>query len=174
MNKEVKAIAGEFVSNRINMLAIDKSDSKGEKAIWRHAFAKKACEDMKAWSLLQRDIPDELAGSAGKPSYVENAAYMAIAAYAACGSNASKVTLGQAAAGLGDNARERFTRLEKARTLDELWIGLKGLLRLISSNKGTGIDYAGLAQELIDWQFDSIQAVRKWERDYYWKTAKKQ
>ena len=167
MENEKKTTVNEYVLRMIRKLSIDKSDSKGEKAIWRHAFAKSICEDVKAWSLLERDIPNELAGTGGTPSYTENAAYMAIAAFAACGSNKEMVSLGQAAAALGDNSRDRFTRLEKSRTLDELWRNMKNLLRLISSNKGTGLDYSLLARDLTDWQFDPIKTVRKWERDYY-------
>ncbi len=156
-----------FVSGRIRMLSADRSDAKGEKPIWRHAFAKPVCEDLAAWSLLQRDIPENLAGMGGRPSCTENAAYMALAAFAACGANTEKVSLGQAAASLESNARDRFTRLEKSRTLDELWRNLKSLLTLISSKKGTGVDYGLLAKDLADWQFDSLKTVRKWERDYY-------
>ena len=172
MDKEEKVSISSFVSKRITILSLDQSDVKGEKAVWRHAFAKGVCDDTKAWSLLERDIPIELAGKAEIPSYAENAVYMAIAAYAACGSHAGNITLGQAAAALGDNARDRFTRLEKSRSLDELWRNLKGLLRLISSKNGTGLDYSLLAQELTTWQFDSIKAIRKWERDFYYKKSK--
>ena len=167
MENEKKITVNEFVLSMIRKLSIDRSDSKGEKAIWRHAFAKPVCEDVKAWSLLERDIPDELAGTGGMPSYMENAAYMSIAAFAACGSNKERVSLGQAAAALGVNSRDRFTRLEKSRTLDELWRNLKSLLRLISSNKGPGLDYSILARDIADWQFERIRAIRKWERDYY-------
>lgn len=172
MDKNEKVTISSFVSKRIKVLSLDQADAKGEKAVWRHAFAKPVCEDMKAWSLLERDIPEELTGKTGTPSYSENAAYMAIAAYAACGTHAENVSLGQASAALGDNARVRFTRLEKSRTLDELWRNLKGLLRLISSKNGTGLDYGLLAKELTDWQFDSIKVIRKWERDFYYKNSK--
>ena len=167
MDKKEKITVSSFVSERIRMISLDKSDAKGEKAVWRHAFAKPVCEDLKAWSLLERDIPDELAGRSGMPSYTENAAYMAISAFAACGSHAQGITLGKAAAALEQNSRDRFTRLEKSRNVDELWRNLKGLLRLITSKKGTGLDYGLLAKELTDWQFDSIKAIRKWERDFY-------
>ena len=156
-----------FVRDKINILTIDRSDSKGEKAVWRHAFARNVCEDMRAWSLLQRDIPTDLAGRGGYPSFTENAAYMAIAAFAACGSNTKDITLGQAVSALGDSARDRFTRLEKSRTLDEMWRNLKDMLKLISSKRGTGLDYSVLAKELTDWQFDHLRTIRKWERDYY-------
>ena len=172
MDTEKKAEVKSFVSSRIIILSINKSDSKGEKAIWRHAFAKSVCEDIKAWALLERDIPEELTGKTGTPSYMENGIYMAIAAYAACGSNVDNVSLGQAAAALGESSRDRFTRLEKARSLNELWMHLKSILRLISSKKGTGLDYGLLAKDLVDWQFDSIRTIRKWERDYYHKNTK--
>ena len=172
MDTEGKTKIRSYVSSRIKILSIDKSDLKGEKAIWRHAFAKPVCEDIKAWSLLERDIPGDFAGKTGTPSYVENAIYMAIAAYAACGSNAENVSLGQAAAALGDSSRDRFTRLEKSRSLNELWMNLKSILRLISSKKGTGLDYGLLARDITDWQFDSIRTIRKWERDYYHKNTK--
>ena len=136
MDKEKKVTVGSFVANRIKMISLDKSDAKGEAAVWRHAFAKPVCEDMKAWSLLERDIPQELAGFSGKPTEKENAAYMAISAFAACGSNTPTVSLGQAVAALGENSRQRFTRLEKSKTINELWMNLKGLLRLVSSKNG--------------------------------------
>ncbi len=167
MGADKKIPVSTFVSSRIAMLSIDRSDSKGEKAVWRHAFAKPVCEDISAWSLLQRDIPEHLAGSNGNPSFTENASYMAIAGFAACGSHTEKVSLGQAVASLGDTSRGRFTRLERSRTLDELWRDLKDLLRLISSKKGTGLDYGLLAKDLTDWQFDAMRTIRKWERDYY-------
>lgn len=169
MDTDGKAKVKSFVSSKIKILSIDKSDSKGEKAIWRHAFAKSVCEDIKAWALLERDIPEEFVGRTCTPSYMENAIYMAIAAYAACGSNVDNISLGQAAAALGENSRGRFTRLEKSHTMDELWMNLKSILRLISSKKGTGLDYGLLAKDLVDWQFDSIRTIRKWERDYYHK-----
>ena len=172
MDTEGKTKIRSFVSSRIKILSINKSDSKGEKAIWRHAFAKPVCEDIKGWSLLERDIPGDLVGKTGTPSYVENAIYMAIAAYAACGSNMENVSLGQAAAALGDSSRNRFTRLEKSRSLNELWMNLKSILRLISSKKGTGLDYGLLARDIADWQYDSIRTIRKWERDYYHKNTK--
>lgn len=156
-----------YVSKTIKALSIATSDAKGEKAVWRHAFGKPVCEDIKAWSLLIKDIPDELSGIEDSPSYAENAIYMAISAFAACGAQVDKISLGQAAAKLGDSSRGRFTRLERARTIDDLWNNLKPLLRLICSKKGSGLDYCLLAKELTKWQFDSLSTVRKWERDYY-------
>lgn len=172
MDNEEKVTVRSFVAERIILLSVDKSDSKKEKAIWRHAFAKSVCEDLNAWSLLIRDMPEALAGAGGKPSKTEKAAFMAIAAFAACGSNKKNVSLGQAAAALGPTSRDRFTRFEKSRTIEELWRNVKNLLRLISSEKGTGLDYGLLAKELTNWQFNRIETIRKWERDYYTITNK--
>ena len=142
-----------------------------EKPIWRHAFGKEVCEDIKAWGLLQRDLPEDLSRKCGLPSYEENAVYMAVAAYAACGSQKSGVTLGMAAAGAG--ARDRLTRLENSSDIDEFWRNLKDILRLITSKKGTGIDYRLLAKDIYFWQIDHVKAAINFERDYYKKGEKK-
>ena len=173
MDTEKKTTVKSFVAGRIKILSLDKSDSKEEKAVWRHAFPKAVCEDIKAWALLERDIPDTLIGKRDLPSYSENAAYMSLSAFCACGMNSESISLGRAAAALGDRSRGRFTRLEKSRNLNEFWMNLKCLLRLICSNKGTGIDYGILAKEITDWQFDRIRTVRRWERDYYHSDSKK-
>lgn len=167
MEKDKDKIIGLFVSEEIAVLSLDTSSAKIEKATWRHAFARKVCEDLKAWSLLVRDMPEDMAAKGGTPSYAENAAYMAISSYAACGAQNEGVTLGEAVASLGETSRDRFTRLERSRTVSELWRNLKPLMRLIGSKKGIGIDYSLLAKDLMRWQSDPIEAIRKWERDYY-------
>jgi CRISPR type I-E-associated protein CasB/Cse2 len=147
-----------------------KQRAPAERAVWRHAFAKGVCEDIKAWGLLQRDLPEELKREYGLPSYEEKAVYMAIAAYAACGSHTENVTLGAAAAEI--DARDRFTRLENSDDIDEFWRNIKDLLRLISSKKGPGVDYKLLAVSIYYWQFDHIKGAIRLERDYYKKGEK--
>lgn len=151
------------------------SANSGDMAIWRHAFAKGVCEDIKAWSLLQKDIPSELTRYSKPeiPSYAENAVYMALSAYAACGAHAEGISFGHSAKALGDNARGRFSRLEMSNSIDKMWRNLKDIMRLISSQKGVGIDYGLLAKDLYDWQFDHIPTVRKWESEYYRSDLKK-
>ena len=95
-----------------------------------------------------------------------------VSSVAGCGKQKKEISLGKAVQALGDSARGRFTRLEKSRTLNELWINLRGLVRLITSAKGPGIDYSMLARDIISWQNNRISVIRKWERDYYFKDTK--
>lgn len=155
----------EFVGGQINRL----EHRPNEKAVWRHAFARGLYEgqsSLKAWSLLQRDIPDELLEKypAGK---AEIAAYIALAAYAACGSHKSGISLGEAAGKAGGGMRERFTRVELSADIESLWANLKAPLRIISSKGGSGIDYRLLAKDVFYWQKDSLKAAMYWERNYY-------
>lgn len=136
-----------------------------EKAVWRHAFASQICGDIKAWGLLQRDLPDALKGRGEYPSYEEKAVYMALSAFAARENNAAGVSLGTFAARLG-NKRDRFTRLENSEDIDILWRNLKDFLRFV--NPECGIDYAKLACDLYEWQcFGRTGIARRWEREYY-------
>ena len=141
--------------------------AKAEKPIWRHAFSGDVCEDIRAWGLLQRNMPEGLRREYGPPSYEENAIFMAMAAYAACGSHADGVSLGKAAAYV--DARERFTRLENSSDINEFWRNLKDLLRLITSKKGIGVDYRLLAKSIYFWQFDHVREAINLEREYYYK-----
>lgn len=155
----------EFVGRQIGRL----EHRPGEKAAWRHAFAgglHDGQSSLKAWSLLQRDIPDELLERypAGK---AEMAAYIALAAYAACGSHKSGVSLGEAAGKAGGGMRERFTRVELSADIESLWANLKAPLRIISSKGGPGIDYRLLAKDVYYWQKDSLKTAMYWERNYY-------
>ena len=155
------------VSSMIERLNGESQKAKSEKAAWRHAFADPICGNIKAWGLLQRDMPKDLKREYGDASYEEKAVYMAVAAYAACGAKTDNMTLGSAAAVLGPGHRERFTRLENSPDIDTLWRNLKDILRLISSKNGKGIDYGLLACDLYDWQFNRVTAARNWERNYY-------
>ena len=44
MDKNEKVTISSFVSKRIKVLSLDQADAKGEKAVWRHAFAKPVCD----------------------------------------------------------------------------------------------------------------------------------
>ena len=127
------AILNTFVTGTVGFLSSETPAAKAEKAKWRHAFAAPVCENIRAWGLLQSRIPETLRGRGETPSYAETAAYMAIASYAACGGQADGVTLGQAAAKMGERQRDRFTRLENARTANSIWRELKGFLRMATS-----------------------------------------
>lgn len=163
--KETACVLYDFVGKKICEL----ESAPAEKAVWRHAFAKPLFEGqypIKAWALLQRDIPGELLGK--RPAgYAEMAAYITIAAYAACGSHSSGKGLAEAAGKLGSNSRDRFTRLELSGDIDELWGNMKSLLRLIASNKETGIDYRLLAKDIFYWQANRTRTVLYWEKSYY-------
>ncbi len=145
----------------------DSGTARRDKAIWRHAFAAQPCENIEAWSLLEKDLPEELTWRKSEPSYYEYAIYMALSAYAACGKQASGISLGRAAHELGESSRNRFTRVERSRTISELWANTKSLLRMVTAAQGTGIDYALLATSLVSWQYDRMSTIRQWEKDYY-------
>lgn len=166
MCEEKKKSVRSFVAGQIAYLSSGRPAAAGEKAVWRHAFAGGICDHVDGWGLLMRDIPEELSGINGTPSRAEKAAYMALSAYAACGRHTNGISIGQAASALGGTSRTRFMRLEKAKTLDDLWRYLKPVLRPISSGKTNGLDYALLARDLNEWQYDRLAVVRKWEREY--------
>ena len=181
-----KDLIEQYVSRKIYLLNNPETGFSGALlASLRHGVGKVPGEDPALWGLFLEDAPDGLYGEAnfsGEPTKEEWAVYIALTLFAvhSQGSSATAqcdgVSIGKAAArlmkentdGERDRVLRRFAPVVTADDMTGLAYYLRTLIQLMKS-EGISLDYAKLAGDLYDFQFDnSRKNVRlRWGRDFY-------
>lgn len=172
----------QYTQGQINRLEKGRDDSRGRASLahLRRGIGHVPGEIPMLWGSFLAGLPEELHSPSGKASHAEWAVYTALTLYALHqqGKNDSMqvkdVSLGSAArclAGNDDNQERIWRRLNlvaQADDIQEMSYRLRQLVTLLKA-AGIGLDYAQLAADLYEYQFDSTaNRVRlRWGQDFF-------
>ncbi len=176
-----------YVKKQMEMLAgdagtLDLGSSKAQLAQLRRGVGKRPGELPELWGIFLRNMPEELMGKEGRPSYAEWAIYTALTLFALHQQGHSEPMhaegeenrLGRAVKKLAhgeeeeENVRRKFSIAARSDDMEELSYHLKTLVRMLGSND-IKLDYEDLAKDLYRFQFenDTDQVRLKWGQDFY-------
>ena len=176
-----------YVKKQMEMLAgdagtLDLGSSKAQWAQLRRGVGKRPGELPELWGIFLRNMPEELMGKEGRPSYAEWAIYTALTLFALHQQGHSEPMhaegeenrLGRAVKKLAhgeeeeENVRRKFSIAARSDDMEELSYHLKTLVRMLGSND-IKLDYEDLAKDLYRFQFenDTDQVRLKWGQDFY-------
>ena len=176
-----------YVKKQKEMLAgdagtLDLGSSKAQLARLRRGAGKRPGELPELWGIFLRNMPEELMGKEGRPSYAEWAIYTALTLFALHQQGHSEPMhaegeenrLGRAVKKLAhgeeeeENVRRKFSIAARSDDMEELSYHLKTLVRMLGSND-IKLDYEDLAKDLYRFQFenDTDQVRLKWGQDFY-------
>lgn len=176
-----------YVKKQMELLAgdagtLDLGSSKAQLAQLRRGVGKRPGELPELWGIFLRNMPEELMGKEGRPSYAEWAIYTALTLFALHQQGHSEPMhaegeenrLGRAVKKLAhgeeeeENVRRKFSIAARSDDMEELSYHLKTLVRMLGSND-IKLDYEDLAKDLYRFQFenDTDQVRLKWGQDFY-------
>lgn len=183
MEKEI----GKYVGAQIALLAKDdralgQSGSKAHLAQLRRGVGKAPGELPELWGAFLKDMPEELMGKSGEPSYAEWAIYTALTLFALhqqghtepMNAGGTDNHLGRAVRKLvqneddEENVRMKLSMAARSDDAAELSYHLKTLVRLLGNND-IKLDYVDLAKDLYWFQSEKhADRIRlKWGQDFY-------
>ena len=173
----------QYTQRQLARLDKQRNDSQGRAAMahLRRGVGHVPGELPTLWGSFLAGLPEELRSTSGEPSRAEWAIYTALTLYAlhqqgkADSVQAEDVSLGKAAlrlAGGSEDDRQRIWRrlnlVAQADDMPELSYRLRQLVTLLKAG-GVGLDYALLAADLFEYQFEaSANRVRlRWGQDFF-------
>lgn len=177
----------KYVKAQIDLLAkddraLDQSGSKAQLAQLRRGVGKNPGELPELWGAFLKNMPEELMGKDGKPSYAEWAVYTALTLFALhqqgqsdpMNEEGEENRLGRAMRKLvrsaedEENIRRKLSIAARSDDMAELSYHLKTLVRLLG-NDNIRLDYVDLAKDLYWFQFENhTDRIRlKWGQDFY-------
>ena len=173
----------QYTQRQLARLDKQRNDSQGRAAMahLRRGVGHVPGELPALWGSFLAGLPEELRSTSGEPSRAEWAIYTALTLYAlhqqgkADSVQAEDVSLGKAAlrlAGGSEDDRQRIWRrlnlVAQADDMPELSYRLRQLVTLLKAG-GVGLDYALLAADLFEYQFEaSANRVRlRWGQDFF-------
>ena len=159
-----KKVIFASMEKMLKKLSLDTAESKHMLALFRRS-ASSGIDEPECLGWMFSNIEPELQGSYGYLSKEEKAIFLGLCTYAVSrGKSVSDVSMVTAMkrAGIG---REKLERVELALTFDGIKMPFFLLTKYIVS-KGQNFNYASLALDLYEIQFDWMKVVRKWEREY--------
>lgn len=173
----------QYTQRQISRLDKQRGDSQGRAAMahLRRGIGSKPGEQPMLWGSFLAGMPEELYSPSGEPSRAEWAVYTALTLYAlhqqgrGDSVQAEGVSLGSAALRLAGNSEEerervwrRLNLVAQADDMQEMSYRLRQMVTLLKAG-GVGLDYALLAADLFDYQFDSAaNRVRlRWGQDFF-------
>ncbi|MCI9488203.1 MAG: type I-E CRISPR-associated protein Cse2/CasB [Lachnospiraceae bacterium] len=177
----------KYVRRQIAFLAkdeeiLERGGSKAQLAKLRRGAGKKPGELPELWGMFLKDMPEELLGRNGNPSYAEWAIYTALTLFALHQQGHSEPVnreggenrFGRAVRKLvqneenEENIRRKLSIVAGADDMEELSYHLRAVVKLLG-NSEVKLDYADLAEDLYWFQHENqTDRVRlKWGQDFY-------
>lgn len=173
----------QYAQWKISMLEKQRGESQGRAAManLRRGVGHVPGELPLLWGAFLAGMPEELRSPNGEPSRGEWAIYTALTLYAMHQQGkpdsvqVEKVSLGRAALHLAGGSKEEMERVwhrlnlvAQADDMQEMSYRLRQLVSLFKA-KGVGLDYALLAADLYEYQFDSSanQVRLRWGQDFF-------
>ena len=184
---EKEAEIRRYVRTQMALLAkdgrtLEQSSSKAQLALLRRGAGKSPGELPELWGVFLKNMPEELMGKDGRPSYAEWAVYTALTLFALHQQGHSEPMhgegednrLGRAARKLAhgdeeeENIRKKLSTAARSDDMTELSYHLKTVVRLLA-NDDIRLDYVDLAMDLYSFQFaKNADRIRlKWGQDFY-------
>ncbi|MCI5956916.1 MAG: type I-E CRISPR-associated protein Cse2/CasB [Clostridiales bacterium] len=177
-----KAQVAAYTARRIEALWRERENgaSKAALAELRRGIGHVPGELPKLWGQFLMDLPEEMLSRTGEPSREEWAVYTALTLWALhqqgqeTSMHAKGVSLGEAAAGLLESRDDlervwrRLNVVAQAEDMPAMAYHLRSLVQLLKAS-GTGMDYAGLAGDLYDFQRPETidQARLRWGQAFF-------
>lgn len=179
---------GAFMRAQLMFLAkdektLEQSSSKAYLAQLRRGIGKSPGELPELWGLFLKNMPEELMGKNGQPSYAEQAVYTALTLFALhqqghsepMNAEGEENRIGRAARKLvesedvEENIRMKLSIAAKSDDMTELSYYLKTIVKLLG-NHNVKLDYVSLAKDLYWFQFENqTDRIRlKWGQDFYY------
>jgi len=170
-----------YVSNKVFYLSQSGSKQSANLAKLRRGLGKTPGASPEIWEVTLADLPGDLAGYDGDPSYAEWAIHVALTLFAAHQQgkaetvNASGVLFGGAVSQLidpdrsnEDGIKRRFDAALTSDGLNEFAHHARGLVQLMRA-RDVKMDYPLFARNIYDYQFvESKDRVRlRWGESYY-------
>ena len=163
MSKKTEVVM-QTVGAMTKKLSLETAWSKNMTSLLRKSIAS-GKEDPEILGWLFTEVPEEISGMNGQMSYAEKAIYLTLCIYANTGKeNATDKTMVQAMKAIGMD-RTNLVQVELSESIEDMRMPLYMLTRHIVS-KGEAFSYALLAKDLYLFQFDKVQVIRRWERDF--------
>lgn len=183
MEKDIK----KFVKIQLDLLArddktLEQSGSKARLAQLRRGVGKQPGELPELWGSFLKNMPEELMGRNGDPSYAEWTIYTVLTLFALHQQGHSRPMnaegeenhLGRAARRLvqteedEENVRLKLSIVARSDDMTELSYHLKTIVKLLG-NRDIQLDYVDLAGDLYWFQFEKYaDRIRlKWGQDFY-------
>lgn len=173
----------QYTLRQLERLDKQRHDSQGRAAMaqLRRGVGHVPGELPALWGSFLAGLPEELRSLSGAPSRAEWAIYTALTLYAlhqqgkADSIRAEDVSLGKAALRLTGGSEEdrqriwrRLNLVAQADDMQEMSYRLRQLVTLLKAG-GVGLDYALLAADLFEYQFEaSANRVRlRWGQDFF-------
>ena len=164
MSKATEALILKTTGSMITKLSIETQWSKHMLGLLRNALASGE-ENPEILGWMFTEIPEEISGRNGYMSRAEKAIYLALCIYASVGKKSiSDSSMIQAMKNVGME-RTNLVQVELSKDLETIRMPLHMLTQRIASHGGK-FSCAILAQDLYIFQFDKMQVIRKWERDF--------
>ncbi|MCI6377670.1 MAG: type I-E CRISPR-associated protein Cse2/CasB [Clostridiales bacterium] len=177
-----KAQVGAYTAGRIEALLRERDGGAGKAALaeLRRGVGHVPGELPKLWGQFLMDLPEEMLSPTGEPSREEWAVYAALTLWAMHqqgkeGSMHCKgVSLGEAAGGLLESQDDmervwrRLNVVAQAEDMPALAYHLRSLVQLLKASD-IAMDYAGLSQDLYDFQRpETVNQVRlRWGQKFF-------
>ena len=163
MSKTTEAVI-QTTGTMIKKLSLETAWSKNMLSLLRRSIASGE-EDPEVLGWLFTEIPEGISGKNGQMSYAEKAIYLALCIYANTRKgNGADRTIIQAMKAIGMD-RTNLVQVELSESLEDMRMPLYMLTQHIVS-KGGVFSYTLLAKDLYLFQFDKMQVIRKWEREF--------
>ena len=163
MSKTTDAVI-QTTGTMIKKLSLETAWSKNMLSLLRRSIASGE-EDPEVLGWLFTEIPEGISGKNGQMSYAEKAIYLALCIYANTRKgNGADRTIIQAMKAI-EMDRTNLVQVELSESLEDMRIPLYMLTQHIVS-KGGVFSYTLLAKDLYLFQFDKMQVIRKWEREF--------
>lgn len=178
-----KKLVHQYTMHRLVRLDQQRNDSQSRAAMaqLRRGVGHVPGERPMLWGSFLTGLPEELCSLSGEPSRAEWAIYTALTLYAlhqqgkSDSVQAESVSLGKAARCLAGDSEEEHQRIWRrlnlvalAEDMQEMSYRLRQLVTLLKAS-GVGLDYALLAADLFEYQFEtSANRVRlRWGQDFF-------
>ena len=163
MSKTTEAVM-QTAGTMITKLSAETAWSKNMISLLRKSIAS-GKEDPEVLGWLFEKVPEEISGINGQMSYAEKAIYLTLCIYANAGKgNTEDRTMVQAMKAIG-MGRTNLVQVELSESIEDMRMPLYMLAGHIVSKGGT-FSYVLLAKDLYLFQFDKMQVIRRWERDF--------
>ncbi|MCM1210682.1 MAG: type I-E CRISPR-associated protein Cse2/CasB [Blautia sp.] len=162
---------------------LEQSSSKAHLAQLRRGIGKRPGELPELWGLFLKNLPEELMGKNGQPSYAEQAVYTALTLFALhqqghsepMNAEGEENRIGRAARKLvkseedEEDVRMKLSIVAKSDDMTELSYYLKTIVKLLG-NSDIKLDYVNFAKDLYWFQFENhTDRIRlKWGQDFYY------
>lgn len=173
----------QYTLRQLSLLEKQRNDSQGRAALahLRRGIGHAPGEFPVLWGSFLGGLPEGLCSPSGEPSRAEWAVYIALTLYAlhqqgkSDSVQAEGISLGKAALCLAGDSEEEHQRIWRrlnlvalADDMQEMSYRLRHLVTLLKAG-GIGLDYALLAADLFEYQFEtSANRVRlRWGQDFF-------